>query len=72
MISLANLIKSLTENIAIKQVFKNNNKHFMHHILNAIVSLRKFKFILNQNFYQIEVILSSLFQELHANSIQDK
>jgi len=47
MISLANLIKTLTENVSIKQVFKNNSKHFMHNILNAIVSLRKFKFILN-------------------------
>ncbi|KAL4455053.1 hypothetical protein ABPG74_006435 [Tetrahymena malaccensis] len=69
---LTNLIKIFIENPNIKQAFKNNNKLYMQQIISSVVSIRKFKYILNQNYYQIESLLSSLFQELQSNSFNEK
>ncbi|EGR34688.1 hypothetical protein IMG5_004040 [Ichthyophthirius multifiliis] len=69
---LAVLIKILIDNQKIKTIFKNNNKIFMQYIIQSVVNIRKFKFILNQNFFQIENILSTLFLELQSNNFMEK
>jgi hypothetical protein len=61
------IVKNLTEDIDIREEFKENNKIFMKYIINSVVNIRKFKNVLNHHFNAIENMLSLLFEQLQSD-----
>ena len=44
----------------------------MKHIISAVVLIKKLKRVLNQNFQEIERILSNLFEQLQSDVKEEK